>query len=121
MQAAAAQPGNLAGMLSLAEGEQQLTAALRNLNVAVEAYPELRAEQTVKDLHEELAGTENRVSFARQAYNDAVMEYNNARETFPASLFAAFFGHPHQFFFGQSVGHIFGYNQNIHLIPLQLR
>ena len=94
LQAAAAQPGNLAGMLSLAEGEQQLTAALRNLNVAVEAYPELRAEQTVKDLHEELAGTENRVSFARQAYNDAVMEYNNARETFPASLFAAFFGHP---------------------------
>ena len=93
LQAAAAQPDNASDILSLTASEQQLTSALRNLNVAIEAYPELHAEQAIRDLHEELAGVENRVAFARQAYNDAVMEYNNARETFPASLFADFFGH----------------------------
>lgn len=93
LQAAGANAGNAPDMLPLAQGEQQLTAALRNLNVAVEAYPELKADQTLRDLHEELAGAENRVAFARQAYNDAVQDYNNARETFPASLLADFFGH----------------------------
>lgn len=93
LQAAGAQPGDAVGMLPLAEGEQQLTAALRSLSVAVEAYPELKANQAVRDLHEELAGAENRVAFARQVYNDAVQDYNNARETFPASLLADFLGH----------------------------
>ncbi len=93
LQAAGSKAGDASGMLPLAQGEQQLTAALRSLNVAVEAYPELKADQAVRDLHEELAGAENRVAFARQAYNDAVQDYNNARETFPASLLADFFGH----------------------------
>lgn len=93
LQAAGDNAGDSSGILPLAQGEQQLTAALRSLNVAVEAYPELKADQTVRDLHEELSGAENRVAFARQAYNDAVQDYNNARETFPASLLADFFGH----------------------------
>lgn len=80
-------------VLPLAQGEQQLAAALRNLSVAVEAYPDLKANQALRDLHEELAGAENRVAFARQAYNDAVQDYNNARETFPASLLADLLGH----------------------------
>lgn len=92
LQTAAAQPGD-AGVLPLAEGEQRLTAALRSLNLAVEAYPDLKAGQAIRDLNEELAGAENRVAFARQAYNDAVQDYNNARETFPASLLADFLGH----------------------------
>ena len=91
--AAGKQGGTAADMLSLAAGEHQLSAALRDLSVTVEAYPELKADQSVQALTEELAGAENRVAFARQAYNDAVLAYNNARETFPASLFADFFVH----------------------------
>lgn len=91
--AAGKQGGTAADMLSLAAGEHQLSAALRDLSVTVEAYPELKADQSVQALTEELAGAENRVAFARQAYNDAVLAYNNARETFPASLLADFFGH----------------------------
>ena len=91
--AAGKQGGTAADMLSLATGEHQLSAALRDLSVTVEAYPELKADQSVQALTEELAGAENRVAFARQAYNDAVLAYNNARETFPASLLADFFGH----------------------------
>ncbi|UOO77608.1 LemA family protein [Neisseria sp. Dent CA1/247] len=84
---------NAADIISLAAGEHQLSVALRNLSVTVEAYPELKANHSVQALTEELAGAENRVAFARQAYNDAVLAYNNARETFPASLLADFFGH----------------------------
>lgn len=80
--AAGKQGGTAADMLSLAAGEHQLSAALRDLSVTVEAYPELKADQSVQALTEELAGAENRVAFARQAYNDAVLAYNNARETF---------------------------------------
>ncbi|OSI16276.1 LemA family protein [Neisseria dumasiana] len=86
---------NTVDILSLAAGEHQLSAALRQLSVTVEAYPELQANRSVQALTEELAGAENRVAFARQAYNDAVLAYNNARETFPASLLADFFGHRH--------------------------
>ena len=70
-----------------------LNSALRGLNVAIEAYPELKADQSVMQLSEELGSTENRVAFARQAYNDAVMDYNTLRQSFPANLLADFFGH----------------------------
>jgi LemA protein len=75
-----------------AEAENALTSALRSLFAVSEAYPDLKANQNMLSLQEELASTENRVGFSRQAYNDAVMEYNTARETVPASLFAGGFG-----------------------------
>ena len=93
LQAAAAQPDNASDILSLTASEQQLTSALRNLNVAIEAYPELHAEQAIRDLHEELAGVENRVAFARQGFNDCVTAYNIYRNQFPNSVVANRFGH----------------------------
>ena len=75
-----------------AEAETALTGALRSLFAISEAYPELKANQNMLALQEELASTENRVGFSRQAYNDAVMEYNTARESFPVSLFSGKFG-----------------------------
>ena len=86
---AAAQPGQPEAMRGLAAAEAGLTGALGRLFAVAEAYPELKANQTMLALHEELASTENRVAFARQAYNDAVMEYNTGRERFPANLAAA--------------------------------
>ena len=90
--AAAANPGdpNAMGQLSAAEGA--LTGALGKLFALREAYPDLKASQNMMQLSEELASTENRVAFARQAYNDSVMTYNNKREVFPAVLFAGTFG-----------------------------
>lgn len=88
-----AKSGSPDAVQALADGEAALTAALRSLSIAVEAYPDLKANNTVQALHEELSSTENRVAFARQAYNDSATAYNNARETFPASLLASFFGH----------------------------
>jgi len=85
---AAAQPGQPEAMRGLAAAEAGLTGALGRLFAVAEAYPELKANQTMLALHEELASTENRVAFARQAYNDAVMEYNTGRESFPANLVA---------------------------------
>ena len=67
--------------------------ALARLNVAVEAYPELKASQNMMQLSEELASTENRVAFSRQAFNDAVLAYNTYRQSFPNNLLAARFGH----------------------------
>jgi LemA protein len=75
-----------------AEAENALTSALRSLFAVSEAYPDLKANQNMLALQEELASTENRVGYSRQAYNDAVMEYNTARETVPASFFAGPFG-----------------------------
>jgi LemA protein len=75
-----------------AEAENALTSALRSLFAVSEAYPDLKANQNMLAFQEELSSTENRVGFSRQAYNDAVMEYNTARETLPASLFAASLG-----------------------------
>lgn len=77
---------------SLADNEQALTASLQRLLVVAEAYPELKANTTMAQLSEELASTENKVAFARQAYNDAVMEYNTAIQSFPASVLAHAFG-----------------------------
>ena len=77
----------------LAQAETQLTSALGQFQIAVEAYPDLKANESVKQLQEELTSTENRVAFARQSYNDAVMSFNEFREIFPNTLFAGPFGH----------------------------
>lgn len=90
--AAKAAPGDSAAMAQLAGAEGQLAGALSRLMVTVEAYPELKASTNMQQLSEELTSTENRVAFARQAYNDAVMTYNNRREMFPSSLVANTFG-----------------------------
>lgn len=87
--AAKATPGEPAAMAQLAGTEGQLAAALSRLLVTVEAYPDLKASTTMQQLAEELGSTENRLAFARQAYNDAVMAYNNRREMLPDSLVAS--------------------------------
>ncbi|MEO6967185.1 MAG: LemA family protein [Rhodanobacteraceae bacterium] len=89
--AAKAQPGDAQAMQQLAGSENQLTQALGRLFAVSEAYPDLKANQNMMQLSEELSSTENRVAFARQAFNDAVMNYNNRRETFPGSLLASSF------------------------------
>ena len=93
LQAAHAAPQNPAALAALAGSENQLLQALKGLNVQLEAYPELQANENIKQLSEEIASTENRVSFARQAYNDAVMGYNTTRQSFPYVVLAGFFGH----------------------------
>lgn len=75
--------------------EQDLSGALRSLFSVAEAYPDLKASQNFALLQEELSSTENRLAFARQHYNDAVMEYNSARESFPAAVIAAPLGFTH--------------------------
>ncbi len=91
-QTASANPGDPNAMNQLATSEGALTGALGKLFALTEAYPELKANQNMMQLSEELTSTENRVAFARQAYNDSVMTYNNRREVFPAALFAGMFG-----------------------------
>lgn len=78
-----------------AEAENQITSALRSLFAVAENYPQLRSTENMMQLQEELASTENRIGFARQFYNDAVMEYNTSREVFPAMLFAGMIGFRH--------------------------
>lgn len=90
-QRAAAAPGDPEAMRSLMTAEAGLTGALGRLFAVVEAYPDLKANQTMTSLMEELASTENKVAFARQAYNDAVMAYNTQREVFPSNLVAGVF------------------------------
>ncbi len=89
--AAAANPGDPGAMRGLSTAEAALSGSLSRLLAVAEAYPDLKANQTMAQLMEELSSTENRISFARQAYNDAVMTYNNARETFPGLLLAGGF------------------------------
>jgi LemA protein len=89
--AAAANPGDPRAMQGLSSAEGALSGSLSRLLAVAEAYPDLKANQTMSQLMEELSSTENRISFARQAYNDAVMGYNNARETFPGMLLAGGF------------------------------
>src|SRR6187399_240896 len=86
--AAKANPGDPAAMQQLTGAENQLTATLGRLFAVAEAYPDLKANQNMMQLSEELTSTENKVAFARQAYNDAVMFYNNKREVFPNSFVA---------------------------------
>ncbi len=89
--AAAAAPGDPQAMAGLSAAEGVLAGSLQRLLAVAEAYPDLKANQTMSQLMEELSSTENRVAFARQAFNDAVMTYNNARETFPGMLVAGGF------------------------------
>ena len=91
-QAAGANPGNPAAMQGLGQAEGALTGVLGRLMAVVESYPDLKANQNMLALQEELSSTENKVAFARQAYNDSVMEYNTRRESFPDSIFAGMFG-----------------------------
>ncbi|WP_206733359.1 LemA family protein [Luteimonas sp. YGD11-2] len=91
LQAAAANPGDPAAMAELAQTQGALNGALGRLLAVVEAYPDLKASQNMMQLTEELTSTENRVAFARQAYNDAAMAYNNRREVFPSSIVAGMF------------------------------
>ena len=89
--AAAANPGDPSAMGQLSASEGALTGALGRLFALRESYPDLKANQNMMQLSEELTSTENRVAFARQAYNDAVMTYNNKREVFPNSFIANMF------------------------------
>lgn len=91
LRAASADPGNPATVRQLSGAEAQLAGALGRLFALAEAYPDLKANQNMMQLSEELTSTENKVAFARQAYNDAVMSYNNARERFPGNLVAGAF------------------------------
>lgn len=77
----------------LLAAEGTLKGALSNFFALSENYPQLRASENMKNLQEELSSTENKVAFARQAYNDQVMTYNTAQQTFPAVIFASMFGH----------------------------
>ena len=90
-QAAAANPGDAAAVKSLMTAESGLAGALSRLMVVSEAYPDLKANQNMMQLTEELTSTENKISFARQAYNDSVMTYNTAREVFPNNIIAGMF------------------------------
>jgi LemA protein len=91
LQAAKASPGDPKAMQALSGAEGVLTQSLGKLFALSESYPDLKANTTMMQLSEELTSTENRVSFARQAYNDAVMGYNNRREVFPSSVVANMF------------------------------
>ncbi len=91
-QKAAAAPGDAAAMQGLAQAEGALGGALGRLMAVFEAYPDLKANQNILQVQEELTSTENKIAFARQAYNDTVMEYNTKRETFPETIFAGVFG-----------------------------
>lgn len=91
---AAAQSGADAGSIKqLAGAEGVLGSALGKLNVVMEAYPDLKASANMQQLSEELTSTENKVAFARQGFNDAVMNYNTYRQSFPNVVIANFFGH----------------------------
>lgn len=89
--AAKANPGDPQAMQQLSAGENQLTGTLKSLFALSENYPDLKANQNMMQLSEELTSTENKVAFARQAYNDGVLFYNNKREVFPSSIIANMF------------------------------
>lgn len=93
LQNAAAHPGEPGAMAALAGAEGALGSALGRLNVVMEAYPDLKASENMRQLSETLTSTENRVAFARQAFNDAVMQYNTYKQSFPPVVMAASFGH----------------------------
>jgi len=90
--AAMASPGDAGAMRALSGAEGALTAMMTKFMALSEAYPDLKANETMVRLTEELTSTENRIAFARQAYNDEIMVYNTSREKFPSILFAAAFG-----------------------------
>ncbi|MFK7860586.1 MAG: LemA family protein [Granulosicoccus sp.] len=88
---AAKDPADSSLVGALASAEKTLNGAMGKFNMVMENYPELKADAQMRDLHEELTSTENRVAFSRQAYSDAVMQYNTAREQFPTVLVAGMF------------------------------
>jgi LemA protein len=90
-QKAAANPGDAAAMQNLLGAESGLAGAMSRLLVTFERYPDLKANQTIAQLMEELTSTENKIAFSRQSYNDSVMTYNTARETFPTVIIANLF------------------------------
>ncbi len=91
--AAAADPGNADAMKSLGGAEGALSGAMGKLNIVMEAYPDLKANQNMMQVSEELISTENKVGFARQGFNDQVMTYNTYKQSFPQTLLAGAFGH----------------------------
>ena len=93
LSSAAAAPGEAAAMKGLMGAEGKLSGALMNMRMVMEAYPDLKASQNMMQLSEELTSTENKVSFARQAFNDQVMAYNTYKQSFPPVFFAPMFGH----------------------------
>ena len=93
LQAAASDPSNANAIKELASAEGVLGGALGRMNIVMEAYPDLKANQNMMQLSEELTTTENKVAFSRQGYNDQVTEYNTYKLTFPPVLFAGMFGH----------------------------
>lgn len=93
LKAAGAAPGSAAAITELASAEGALAGAMGRLNVVMEAYPDLKASQNMQQISEELTSTENKVSFARQAFNDAVTSYNTYKQSFPPMFFAVSFGH----------------------------
>ena len=87
----AADPGNASAVQGLNQAEAGLTQVMTRFMMLQEAYPDLKANANMMQLTEELTSTENRIAFARQAYNDSVMDYNNRREMFPSSIIAGMF------------------------------
>ena len=93
LSSAAAAPGDATAMKGLVGAEGRLSGALMNMKMVMEAYPDLKANQNMMQLSEELTSTENKVSFSRQAFNDQVMAYNTYKQSFPPVVFAPLFGH----------------------------
>jgi len=93
LEKAAGQPGDPAAMKALGGAEGALTGAMGRLLALSESYPDLRASENMQQLTEELTSTENKVSFSRQAFNDAVTAYSTAKQSFPAVIFTGMFGH----------------------------
>jgi len=93
LSAAQRNPGDANSMQGLGQAEGNLAGALGRFNLVVEAYPELKANETMQQLTEELTSTENKVAFARQAFNDQVMQYNIYKQSFPQNILAGMFGH----------------------------
>jgi LemA protein len=92
LKAVQADPTSAKAMQQLSGAEGTLAGALNKLNVVIEAYPELKANQNIAQISEELTSTENRIAFARQSFNDGVMEFNTYRQSFPPVFFAPLFG-----------------------------
>ena len=93
LKAAAADPSNAEAIKGLMGAESALTGAMGRLMVVMEAYPDLKANENMKQVSEELTSTENKVAFSRQAFNDSVTAYNTYKQTFPPLFFASMFGH----------------------------
>ncbi len=93
LEAAKNNPGETGVMSNLSQAEGKLSGAMGRFNMVMEAYPDLKANQNMMQLSEELTSTENRVAFARQAFNDSVMAYNTYKQSFPQNFFAGTFGH----------------------------